>query len=188
MRQASIPFPSLNGNIALHYAHHAEPSWYWSQTRLYHQNAKLQPRKHHVHREFLPKPRTANKQPLHVCGMILIFVRFGYLFVSVWFGVVPDLAIDMFFSTSFIDRLIWDTVQSEPKTVLWNSHAVANLAINRRAKTDIVAWSRAYHKNQAYQTCRKVVDTYSYYTTGPFRIVHLTQCTAYNFCFRYSYH
>lgn len=85
---------------------------------------------HRIQRESLPKLQTATEQPLHVKEKILLHVRFEYLCVEAWFGIVFNLAVDIFISTSFIDKLIRGIFPSKRKVVSWHSDSVAILSNN----------------------------------------------------------
>lgn len=79
--------------------------------------------------------RTVTQIFLHMDCLILLQVRFGTSLVRLWFGVVPNLAIDMLLSTSVINHLIQSIFSSEQKVVPWHSHPVAILTLPNHLKS-----------------------------------------------------
>lgn len=59
--------------------------------------------------------------------MILILVVIDALHVRAWFGVVKNIAVDVFLNTSFIDSCIRRIIPSERKIVPWPSHQLSIL-------------------------------------------------------------
>lgn len=79
-----------------------------------------------IHCEKLLNLRTAPLHPSHINIKILIHVWFGALCVQIWLRIVSNLAVDVLFGTSFINRFFRQVFSSEPKVVHWSPHSVAS--------------------------------------------------------------
>lgn len=87
----------------------------------------FQPWQHRLIQRSLLKLQTVTEQPLHVVGRIFLQIRAGFLCVSVYFGDVPNLFVDMLLGTFFIDRFIHEIFPSKRKVIPWRFLPVADL-------------------------------------------------------------
>lgn len=69
----------------------------------------------------VPRLRTATKKEISRDSTIFIFKSFGKLIVWVWFGIVENLAVDVLFGVSIINKHIWGILHSKRKVVPWHS-------------------------------------------------------------------
>lgn len=72
-------------------------------------------------KEPLSRLRTATIQPLQIEELFLLHLRLGDLCTLIWFGIAPQLSVNMLLGTSFKDRFIIRIFLSEIKVVPWNS-------------------------------------------------------------------
>lgn len=59
-----------------------------------------------IKKQQLPSQRTATEEPISLDGTILLSIQLSNLSSRVWFGVVPNLAVEILPRTLFIDRYI----------------------------------------------------------------------------------
>lgn len=70
-----------------------------------------------MHRGKMSHLQTGTEQPLNMGWKILLRIRLSALCVRVWFGIAPNLAVDMSRWTSFLDRFIRSIFPSKRKVV-----------------------------------------------------------------------
>lgn len=71
---------------------------------------------------------------LQLRGKMPFHVPFSALYISVWFDVVHDIAVDMVFDTSIIDRFSHAILLSKRKAVLLYCHPVSILVLPKQSK------------------------------------------------------
>lgn len=146
---------------------------------------------HHIHCGNIASVRTAAQQPSRMHGKILLYIQFGALIVRIWFGIVPNLAVDILLSSSFIDRIFCGIFLSEQKVVPWQCHAVPILDLPkhfRLKKIQLLQLSSPpwRHSQDRYQSCRNA-NTNPHSTSNFFTTSRLVSCDGYQISLQYSH-
>lgn len=91
--------------------------------------------KHPIHRRKMLNQQFATQQPLDINDKILFHIHTGALSIQVWFGIVPNLALDLLLGTLFIDCFIGSIFPYKQKFVPCEIHAGAIFVLSMTLKS-----------------------------------------------------
>lgn len=77
-----------------------------------------------IRSQSVPNLRSAIKKPIQPLGKALLFIRIGDLIIKVWYGIAPNLAVDVLHDIPFIDRFIRGIFSGERSVAPWHSVSV----------------------------------------------------------------